>query len=84
MRATASANITNVFDQDIVRGIFPGILLGSSAVTPVPVAQYFAPGGYNYQAVIAAIPAANKDPRFLMPQLFQAPRAIRLGVRLDF
>ena len=40
--------------------------------------------GYNYQAVIAAIPAANKDPRFMQAQLFQAPRAIRLGLRLDF
>ena len=84
VRATASANIQNLFDQDIVRGIFPGILLGSSAVTPVPIAQYFAPGGYNYQAVIAAIPAANKDPRFMQAQAFQAPRAIRLGLKLDF
>ena len=84
IRATASANITNALDQDIVRGIFPGILLGSSAVTPVPVAQYFAPGGYNYQAVVAAIPAANKDPRFLQAQQFQAPRAIRVGIRVDF
>ncbi len=84
MRATASANVSNVFDQGIVRSVFPGILLGSAAVTPVPVAQYFAPGGYNYQAVIAAIPAANKDPRFLQAQLFQAPRALRVGLRLDF
>ena len=84
MRATASVNVVNLLDQDTVRGIFPGILLGSSAVTPVPVAQYFAPGGYNYQAVLAAIPAANKDPRFMQAQQFQAPRAIRLGLRLDF
>ena len=84
MRATASANISNLFDQDLVRGIFPGILLGSSAVIAVPVAQYFAPGGYNYQAVIAAIPAANRDPRFLRAQQFQSPRALRLGIKLDF
>jgi hypothetical protein len=84
MRVTASVNVVNLFDQDTVRGVFPGILLGSSAVTPIPVAQYFAPGGYNYQAVVAAIPAANKDPRFMQAQLFQAPRAIRLGLRLDF
>ncbi len=84
MRITASANITNVFDQDTTRGVFPGILLGSAATTPVPAATYFAPGGYNYQAVIAAIPAANKDPRFMQAQLFQAPRALRLGLRLDF
>lgn len=84
MRVTASANITNVFDQDTTRSVFPGILLGSAATTPVPVATYFAPGGYNYQAVIAAVPAANKDPRFLKDQLFQAPRALRLGLTLDF
>ena len=84
VRATASVNVSNVFDQDTTRSVFPGILLGSAAVVPVPVAQYFAPGGYNYQAVIAAIPAANKDPRFMQAQLFQAPRAIRLGLRLDF
>jgi hypothetical protein len=79
MRASVSVNVTNVFDQDITRSVFPGILLGSAAVTPVPVAQYFAPGGYNYQAVIAAIPAANKDPRFMKAQLFQAPRAPSCG-----
>ena len=84
VRATASVNVTNAFNQDTTRSIFPGILLGSAAVVPVPVAQYFAPGGYDYNAVIAAIPAANKDPRFMQPQLFQAPRAIRLGIKLDF
>lgn len=84
MRASASVNVSNVFDQNITRSVFPGILLGSAAVTPVPVAQYFAPGGYDYQAVIAAIPAANKDPRFMKAQLFQAPRALRLGLTLDF
>jgi Carboxypeptidase regulatory-like domain len=84
MRVTASANVTNVFDQDTTRGVFPGILLGSAATTPVPAATYFAPGGYNYEAVIAAVPAANKDPRFLKPQLYQAPRALRLGLTLDF
>ena len=84
VRATASVNITNLFDQDATRSVFPGILLGSAAVVPVPIAQYFAPGGYDYNAVITAIPAANKDPRFMQPQLFQAPRAIRLGIKLDF
>lgn len=84
VRATASINVSNAFDQDTTRSIFPGILLGSAAVIPVPVSQYFAPGGYDYKAVIAAIPAANKDPRFLQPQLFQAPRAMRVGLRLDF
>jgi hypothetical protein len=84
VRATASINVSNAFDQDTTRSVFPGILLGSAAVIPVPVAQYFAPGGYDYKAVIAAIPAANTDPRFLQPQLFQAPRAMRVGLRLDF
>jgi hypothetical protein len=83
-RVTVSANVLNLFDRDAVRGIFPGILAGSSATTAVPTAVYFAPGGYDYLAVVARLPAANKDPRYLMPQLFQAPRALRLGVRLDF
>ena len=50
----------------------------------MPVATYFAPGGYDYQAVTAAVPAANEDPRFMKDQLFQAPRGLRLGLTLDF
>lgn len=84
VRAVASANIINVFNQSETRGVFPGALQGASAVIAVPLASYFGVTGYDWEGTYAALPLANKDPRFLQPQLFQVPRSVRLGVRLDF
>jgi len=80
-RATLSANLLNVFDQDASLQVFKYILLGGSTVIAVPRDVYFA--GYDYQAYIDA-QKVPRDPTFLYPSLFQFPRELRLGVRIDF
>ena len=81
VRATLSVNVFNLFDQDVATRYNRELLLGVSTTIPVPVDQYFA--GYDYQAAIDASGTA-RDPRFLQANLFQWPRAVRLGVRINF
>lgn len=81
MRATATVNVLNLFDQDAVISRFPGMLLGTSTTIRVDPAQYFR--GIDYAAGIAASGSAL-DPRFLLAQAFQPPRQVRVGLRLDF
>lgn len=81
VRATLTANLLNVFDQDSVLQVNKYMLLGGSAVIVVPRDVYFA--GYDYQAYIDA-QKVPRDPTFLQPTLFLFPRELRLGLRIDF
>jgi hypothetical protein len=81
VRASLTANILNVFDQDAATHIWNHMLLGASSAILVPQDVYFA--GYDYQAAIDDSGTA-RDPQFLQADFFQRPREIRLGVRLDF
>jgi hypothetical protein len=82
LRATASMNVLNVFNQDTSTSIFPAMLNGASTSIVVPAQDWFA-GRVDYDAAIAA-QGTLRDPRFLMAQTFQPPRSIRLGIRFDF
>ena len=74
-----TANVLNVFNQAATLRTFSPMLNGS--MVSVPIATYFA--GYTPQTVITA-QNATKDPRYLMPSLFQAPRSMRIGIKFDF
>lgn len=80
-RATLSVNLLNVFDQDASLQVYKYMLLGGSSVIVVPRDVYFA--GYDYQSYIDA-QRVPRDPTFLQPSLFQFPRELRFGVRIDF
>jgi outer membrane receptor protein involved in Fe transport len=80
--ATVSLNVINLFNQDTVTSLFPAMLNGASTAIVVPPQDWFA-GRVNYDALIAA-QGTLRDPRFLLPQRFQAPRALRVGIRFDF
>ena len=81
MRATLTANFLNVFDQDVGIRKANRLLFGASDVIRVPQDVYFQ--GYDYQAAIDA-QGATRSPLFGLDNLFQAPRSVRLGIRLDF
>lgn len=82
VRASAALNVINLFDQKTVVSLFPAMLLGASVGIPVPPQDWFA-ARVDYKAAIAASGSAL-DPRFLMPQAYQAPRSARVSLRFDF
>jgi hypothetical protein len=75
-----SANILNLFDQKTVTDIFNSELRDNLALSDD---EFFAPGGFDTQAVIAA-QDRTRDPRFLKDRTFQDRREIRLGVKFIF
>jgi hypothetical protein len=79
-RLQFSANVLNLFDQDTVTDIFNSELRQSISLEDD---EFFAPGGFDTQAVIAA-QNRLRDARFLMDNAFQGRRAIRLGVKFLF
>jgi hypothetical protein len=79
-RLQFSANVLNLFDQDTVTDIFNSELRQSISLEDD---EFFAPGGFDTQAVIAA-QSRLRDARFLMDNAFQGRRAIRLGVKFLF
>ncbi|MCX6550515.1 MAG: TonB-dependent receptor plug domain-containing protein, partial [Acidobacteria bacterium] len=81
VRAGLVFNILNLFNQDTAIRKFQNMLPGQGVIT-VPKTQYFQ--GYDYLAYYNALPAASKDPRFLMEDRFQAPRSARISVKFDF
>ena len=40
--------------------------------------------GFDMNALLAAQPNIRRDPRFLLPNTFQAARSIRVGVKFTF
>ncbi len=79
-RLSATFNVINLFDQKEATRTYQNMLMGGSTSVKVPVTTYFT--GYDYKAVVAA--SGSADPRFLMVDRFQAPRAIRIGAKIDF
>jgi hypothetical protein len=79
-RLSAVFNVINLFDQSEANRTYQNMLMGGSTSVQVPRAQYFQ--GYDYKAVVAA--SGSADPRFLMYDRFQAPRTMRIGLKVDF
>jgi hypothetical protein len=75
-----SANILNLFDQDIVTDIFNSELRQNVAISDD---VFFQPGGFDTQAIIAQ-QNRLRDDRFLKNSAFQGRRAIRFGVKFVF
>jgi hypothetical protein len=81
LRLKLSANATNLLNQATANNYFPHELLAGQAVT-VDEAQFYSTG-IDTQALVAEQRLA-RDARFLMDSGYQAPRSIRLGVKLGF
>jgi outer membrane receptor protein involved in Fe transport len=77
-RVQISANVTNVFDQDAVTGIFPTRYLDRIVISNP---AFFA--GFDAEALGTA-QARRPDPRYGQPFLYQYPREIRLGLKFMF
>ena len=78
-RVQVSMNVLNLFDQKIAREYFNTETLQDVSVD---LADYFA-GRVDIQNAIAT-QDIQRDPRFLMANVFQAPRSIRFAVKYIF
>ena len=78
---TLSANAINLLNQSTATDYFPSELYSGQALT-VDETQFYSTG-IDTQALIAEQKLV-RDARFLMDSGYQAPRAIRLGVKLGF
>jgi len=77
---TFMVNVLNLFDQDTVTHYYTIRNIEELAVSDEELLQ-----GINYEQMIAAIGADDGlDPAFRMPDVFQAGRQVRLGVRFSF
>jgi hypothetical protein len=81
IRLTLSANVVNVFNQGTATNYYPWELFGGQAVE-VDEAQFYATG-VDTQALIAE-QGLVRDARFMLDSGYQAPRTIRLGVKVGF
>jgi hypothetical protein len=81
VRLTLSANVINAFNQGAATNHYPWELFGEQAVE-VDEAELYATG-VDTQALIAQ-QGLVRDARFLMDSGYQAPRTIRLGLKLGF
>ncbi len=79
-RFQVSANILNLFDQDIVTDRFNAELRQNVSI---PDSVFFQPGGFDTQAIIAQQNRV-RDPRFLMDSAFLGRREIRFGLKFLF
>ena len=80
-RLTLSANVTNVLNQGTATNYWQYELFTGQAIR-VDEAQFYSTG-VDTQALIAEQGLA-RDARFLMDSGYQAPRSIRLGLRVGF
>jgi hypothetical protein len=80
-RLTLGVNVINVFDQATATNYFPSELFSGQALT-VDESLFYSTG-IDTQALIAEQRLA-RDARFLMESGYQAPRSIRLGLKLGF
>ena len=80
VRLTLSANVINLLNQGIATNYFQTELFQGQAVKVAETEFY---QGIDTQALIAQQKLV-RDARFLMASGFQAPRSIRLGVKLGF
>jgi hypothetical protein len=81
VRLTLSANLINALDQGTATNYYPWELFTGQAVD-VDETQFYA-SGVDTQALIAG-QGLVRDARFLMDSGYQAPRSIRLGVKLGY
>lgn len=78
---TLSANAINLLNQDTATNYYPSELFAGQALT-VDETQFYSTG-IDTQALIAE-QRLDRDARFLLDSGYQAPRTIRLGVKLGF
>jgi hypothetical protein len=78
---TVSANVANLLNQGTVTNYFPNELYAGQGIT-VDEVEFYA-RGVDTQALIAQ-QGLVRDARFLLASGFQAPRSIRLGVKVGF
>ena len=78
-RFQVSAVITNLFDQDETLDVFRNYVRD---IVPISDDAFFA--GFDINQILAANPALRLDPRYLLPNTFQAARAIRIGASFRF
>jgi len=70
---------TNLFNQDETLDVFRNY---TRDIVPISDDAFFA--GFNIDQILAANPQLRKDPRYLLPNTFQAARAIRIGASFRF
>jgi hypothetical protein len=80
-RLVLSANVINLLNQGTATDYYPNELYRGQAIT-VDEAEFYT-RGVDTQALIAE-QGLVRDARFLMASGYQAPRSIRLGVKLGF
>ena len=81
VRLTLSVNVINAFNQGGATNYYPWELFAGQAVD-VDEEQFYSTG-VDTQALMAE-QGLVRDARFLMDSGYQAPRAIRLGVKVGF
>jgi hypothetical protein len=78
-RAQVLLNIENVFDQDETTDVFRNLTRDNVIISDT---AFF--NGFNMDQLLAGQPNVRRDPRFLLPNTFQAARSIRVGVAFKF
>lgn len=73
-------NVLNLFDQDAVTDVFKTTLQSGQGID-INEEEFYS--GFDADALIAQ-QGLVRDPRFLQPSAFQAPRELRIGVRFSF
>jgi hypothetical protein len=79
-RFQVTVNVLNLFDQDETLDVFRNYVRDIVPITSD--AAFF--GGFNIDQILAANPSLRKDPRYLLPNTFQAARSIRIGASFRF
>jgi hypothetical protein len=79
-RVTLEANITNLFDQDIVTGVFATPY--RDAIPVASPAAFFA--GFDADAIARATPSIRPDPRFGLANAWQGERTVRVAAKFRF
>ena len=78
-RAQVVFEVDNLFDQDETLDVFRNLTRDNVIIDDE---HFFA--GFNMDQLLAAQPNIRRDPRFLLPNTFQAARSMRFGVRFTF
>ena len=79
-RITLEANVTNLFDQDTVTGLFNTPY--RDAIPLTSQAQFF--NGFDADAIAKATASVRPDPRFGLANGFQGERTVRVAAKFRF
>ena len=91
--AAFDLNFLNLFDQDVVTGVYPTLNPSSAPVNAAAIAggsQIAYVNGYTDGSLLNAIlarissQADRSDVRYKLPQVYQSPRVTRFGFRFLF